>query len=429
METNYCDKQTYDEELAWEETAYADPAEAALSEVEEDAFSYADEDHTDEDDIPEESTDPGKGKRKKSAERIAREQRFLSIYEEYLHPTRKYSAYRIQCQLDDLYSLLYELNKSWAYRKAQSYKLAGFLDADGEDALAIGCIPLYDLLKNDRETNNYCTYPIPYYLKIAQRRAIDDYFRHEFGRLPPRKKPAESDPKEELPSGEEAPRRRKVPYTISIDAPISDDNGRYRGERLSEASVDPFANPQRPRWERDEKSNRLKMMFLQELMDYPNDPPKPLALMYGNVLFQLYKDYGGNDELSRMAKESTKVSSPEWAHQRMGRATLLQLGIYAERIVQKCFSNSLTWGTDFNQHMLERTADGSKRVWADIIYTKTYTEGNTSNWIESIMKSTITKCSRKMKDSPDLTEYAIETLGAKNKFRKALEKMEKEDCR
>ena len=90
---------------------------------------------------------------------------------------------------------------------------------------------------------------------------------------------------------------------------------------------------------------------------------------------------------------------------------------------------SLVWGSAFNQHMLERTVDGSKRVWADIVYTKTYTEGNTSNWIESIMKSTMIKCSRKMTDSPDLTEYAIETLSAKNKFRKALEKMEKEDCR
>lgn len=427
MKNKYYDEETYSEDLTQEDTSCEDPAEATLSEVDDDAYSYADEEHCDEDDIPEGSTEEGKCK--KSAERIAREKRFLSIYEEYFHPTKKHSAYRIQCQLDDLYSLLYELNKGWAYRKAKSYKLAGFLEADGEDALAIGCAPLYDLIKIDKETNNYCTYPIPHYLSIAQRRAIDDYFRPEFGRLPPRKKTSENNPNEDLVTGEEPPRRRKVPYTISIDAPISDDNGRYRGERLSEASVDPFANPQRPRWERDEKSNRLKLMFLQELMDYPSDPPKPLALMYGNILFQLYKDYGGNDTLAMMAKNSTKVSSPEWAHQRMGRATLLQLGIYAERIVQKCFSKSLSWGTAFNQHMMERTSDGSRRVWADIVYTKSYTEAHTSNWIESIMKSTINKCSRKMTSNPDLAEYAIETLGAKNKFRKALEKMEKEDCR
>ena len=157
--------------------------------------------------------------------------------------------------------------------------------------------------------------------------------------------------------------------------------------------------------------------------------PNPLALMYGNILFQLYKDYGGNDTLSQMAKKSTKVSSPEWAHLRMGNATLPQLGIYSERIVRQCFSKSLAWGDAFNLHMLGQMGDGSGRKWADIIYTKTYTEVNTSHWIESIMKSTAIKCSRKMAGSPDLAEYAMETFGARNMFRKALEKMEKEDRR
>ena len=61
MRHKHSDEQAYAEDLAREETDYADPAEAALSEVEEDAFSYADEDHTDEDDISEEHTEPGKG--------------------------------------------------------------------------------------------------------------------------------------------------------------------------------------------------------------------------------------------------------------------------------------------------------------------------------------------------------------------------------
>lgn len=428
MKKHYYDEPTQDEDLSWEDD-FADSAAVDLDKVDEDAFSYADEDHTDEDDVPEEPVEKGKGKRKKSPERLSREAEFLALYEEYMHPTKQYSAYRIQCQLDDLYLLLYKLNKGWAYSKAKSYKLAGFGDADGDDALSTGCAPVYDMLKEDRATGNYCPYPIGHYLRIAQNKAIDDYFRKQFGRLPSKKKPVDAAPGEDLPIIDETPRRRKVPIIVGIDDPISDDNSRTRGEGTVEISVDPFANPQRPRWERDEKATRLKLMFLRELMDYPNDPPKPLALMYGNILFQLYKDYGGNDDLSRMAKNSTKVSSPEWAHQRMGRATLLQLGVYAERIVQRCFSKSLTWGTAFNQHMLERTADGTRRVWADIVYTKNYTEDNTSNWIESIMKSTQKKCSRKMKDSPDLREYAIETLGAKNKFRKALEKMEKEDCR
>lgn len=429
MKNKYCDEQTYDEDLSCEDTVYENPAGEALSEVDEDAFSYADEDHTDEDDIPEEPAGVGKGKRKKSAERLALETRFLALYEEFMRPTQEYSEIQIEYQADDLYGMLYQLNRGWAYQKAKNYRLAGFSAAEGEFALAAGCEFIPSLLMEDRAAGKYCDYPINHYSKIVQNKAIDKYFRDEFGRLPPKKKSPEDESKGQSPSEEETERRRKVPYTISLDAPISDDNSRLFGERLNEASVDPFENLQRPRWERDDKSTRLIMLYLQELMEYPNEPQKPLALMYGNILFQLYKDYGGEDNLSMMAKRSKKVSSPEWAHQRMGRATLLQLGIYSERVVQKCFSKSLVWGDFFNQHMLERTADGSRRVWGDLVYTKTYTEANTSNWIESIFKSTMIKCVRKLKNNPDLAEYAIEVLGAKNKFRKALEKIEKEDCR
>lgn len=400
MKEHIYDDSTQDEDLSWEDDSYEDSVENALSEEDIDAFSYTDEEHTDEDDIQEQPAGKDKGKHQKSEEILSLEKEFLALYEEYIHPTKEYSECRVSWQLDDLCEKLMKLNRSWAYKTAQSYKQAGYDEADGDDALAVSIEYTYDLLRKDRATGNYCSYPIAHYLKISHYKTIDHYFR-----------------------------KLKLRHTISIDAPISGDDPRPVGEVLPGGIEEPFPGWGRSRQERDEKANRLKMMFLRELMDYPNDPPKPLALMYGNILFQLCKDYGGNDDLSMMAKSSTKVSSPEWAHQRMGRATLLQLGIESERIVQKCISKSLTWGTAFNQHMLERTADGSRRVWADIIYTKTYTEGNTSNWIESIMKSTINKCSRKMTGNPDLTEYAIETFGAKNTFRKALEKMEKEDRR
>ena len=391
--------QLYDDP-DWENPDRPEPADPDSFESDCDIFSYADEAHDDEYDLPEEPAEQGKGKRKKSAEMLLLENEFLALYEEYIHPTKEYSECRVSWQLDDLCAILMKLNRGWAYRTAQRYKLSGCDDADGEDALAISIEYIYLLLKEDRAAKNYCSYPIAHYLRIAHNKAIDNYFR-----------------------------KLKSQQNISLDAQRSEDDSSQLGEVLPEASHNPFANWVRPRWERDEKSSRLTVMFLRELMDYPDDPPKPLALMYGNVLFQLYKDYGGKDTLSTMAKKSTKVSSPEWAHQRMGMATLLQLGAYAERVVQKCFSNDLTWGSGFNQHMLERTADGSQRKWADIIYTQAYTLGNTSNWIESIMKSTMTKCSRKMADQPELREYAIETLGNGNKFRKALERMEKEDCR
>ena len=400
MRYKYSDEQAFDEDLELEDSAFDDSEKGRFLEDSADTSSYEDEDYTDEDDGQTEPAESSKGKRQKSAERLLLEKEFLDLYEEYMHPTKEYSERRISWQLDDLYAILMKLNRGWAYRTAQSYKLAGYVDADGEEALAVSGEYISAILKEDRATGNYCSYPIAHYLKISHFKTIDHYFR-----------------------------KLKLRNTISIDAPISGNDPRPIGTVIPGEEEEPFPGWRRSRQERDDKANRLKMMFLRELMDYPNDPPKPLALMYGNILFQLYKDYGGSDTLSMMAKNSTKVSSPEWAHQRMGRATLLQLGIYSERIIQKCFSKSLTWGPAFNQHMLERTSDGSRRVWADIVYTKTYTEDNTSNWIESIMKSTIKKCSRKMTDRPDLSEYAVETFGAKNQFRKALEKMEKEDRR
>ncbi len=399
MRNKYSDEQSFDEGLELRDIAFNDTDEGDLLETDPDTSSYEDEDYTDEDDCQAEPTGSNKGKRQKSAERLLLEKEFVDLYEEYMHPTKEYSERRISWQLDDLCNIFMKLNRGWAYRTAQSYKQSGYTDADGEEALAVSGEYISALLKEDRAAGNYCSYPIAHYLKISHNKTLDHYFR-----------------------------KLKLRNTISIDAPISSEDPRPIGTVIRDGDG-PFPGWGRSRQEKDENANRLKMMFLRELMDYPNDPPKPLALMYGNILFQLYKDYGGNDDLSMMAKNSTKVSSPEWAHQRMGRATLLQLGIYSERIIQKCFSKSLTWGSAFNQHMLERTYDGSRRVWADIVYTKTYTEDNTSNWIESIMKSTIKKCSRKMTDHPDLREYAVETFGAKNQFRKALEKMEKEDRR
>ena len=398
---------------------------AAEPEEDEEVYAYTDEEHTDASDIPEKSQKQGQSR--KSAERQELEARFLELYEEFMRPTKTYSAFRIQCQTDDLFQLLCRLNEGWAYRKAKSYKLAGFSDAEGEDALAVGCAPLYDLLKQDRAKGNYCDYPIGHYLRIAQNKAIDDYFRHEFGRLPGKKneEDGENKPEPEYPE----PRNRKSPYTVSLDEPWAHREGRYQGERLMEASVDPFAEFRRPRQERDDKANRLQKLFLRELMDYSGDPPQPLAVMYGKVLFQLYREYGGNDEFAQLAKKSQKVSSPQWAHRRMGNLTLRQLGDCAQKCVQRAVDKSLAWGGDFTEHMRERTEDGSAKKWADIVYTKTYTERNTSKWIESISASTEIRCSRKMKNSADLREYAIETLGSKNKFRKALEKMEEEERR
>ncbi len=72
--------------------------------------------------------------------------------------------------------------------------------------------------------------------------------------------------------------------------------------------------------------------------------------------------------------------------------------------------------------MFERTEDGSSLKWANIVYTETYTKDETSNWIESIRASAITKAARTIASNRDMLEYVLEVLGPKNIFRKEIEK-------
>ena len=137
MRYKYSDEQAFDEDLELEDSAFDDSEKGRFLEDSADTSSYEDEDYTDEDDGQTEPAESSKGKRQKSAERLLLEKEFLDLYEEYMHPTKEYSERRISWQLDDLYAILMKLNRGWAYRTAQSYKLAGYVDADGEEALAV----------------------------------------------------------------------------------------------------------------------------------------------------------------------------------------------------------------------------------------------------------------------------------------------------
>lgn len=393
-----------------------------FSEQIEDEYFDVDEDSADEEalwELPDTQTD---GKRKKSPERINREKEFVSLYEKYMHPAESLTAFQAQCLLDDMYLLLCELNMGWVHRRTVRYQSAGFSGVDAEIALSIGTAYVYDLLKQNKTAGKYLTYPVAYYLSVAQRRTIDGYFRKNFGRLPAKKKEA---PSAEVKVATEQKPRRKEPYLVSLEGMQTDKEDVYHSDRSVILSCDPFGTTHRPRVEVEDKSRKLSVLYLRELMDYPDEPQKPLALMYGSILFQLAKENSGGDELSKIAQKSSRISSASWAHQRMGKLTLVQLGKASQKIVQRVYHKSLSWGIPFTRHMMELVRDDADKKWADIVYTEAYTEPETSDWIESIFKSTMQKCARRLANDPELREFAIESLGHKNKLRKALEKIEK----
>lgn len=377
-----------------------------------DDYSYADREFTDEDDLPEKNG----ASREKSPERKRREAEFLALYNEYMHPTKKLSAFRTQCQQDDLYTLLTQLNSGWAHRKAARYAAAGFTRANAEDALSIGCFYALSKLLTDKTEGRFLDYPIAYYLRLAQNGAIDGYFRKEFSRLSAKKKNSDSEP--------DALRRRKEPYFVSIDGMDQDDNGNYHNDRNVELSYDPFAETRRPEQERRELAGELSGLFITELLNYKLEPQKPLAVMYGNILFQLAK-FRGRDSLSLAAQASAKVYSPAWAHERMEDRNLSQLGDFSEQALLRFFGRPLLWGPAFRQHMQQPGPSGAL-LWGELVYTETYSENQTSDWIESITKTIVQKCASQTARDRDKVEFVEETFSCRNKFRKALSKIEKE---
>lgn len=385
------------------------------NELDEDAISHIDAEDADDDDLL-----------KKSPERVNLEKKFLSCYEAYLHPTEPVSAFRTQCLLDDLYQILLNLNRGWVNRKATRYRAVGFSAVDEEEALSIGCSHAYEVIKINQAEGKEISNPLAYYLKVAQYKTIDNYFRANFGRLPPRKKDENGKYLEIDP--QEMAKHRKEAYTISLDQMQTDQNGLYRGDRNRILSTDPFASSRRPRWETDDKTGRLAMLYLSELMNYPYEPQKPLALMYGSVLFNLAKFRGGKDELSLAAKKSSKTNSPAWAHQKMGTQTLEALGEESARIVRQFYHSDLAWGQPFRENLQIPLADGTGRRCADIVYTQTYTSANTSNWIESIFESTMKKCAVRLAADPELRDYAEELLDPAAKVRKAMNKLKKKEA-
>ncbi len=381
----------------------------------------------DEDYLYEEPFSGQTGKSPEDPEQEAQKRTFVELYNAYMHPPKPLSAFRAQCLLDDMYSQLPKLFAGWVFRYAAVYHRIGCKDVDPLIACSVGCQYAYEQIKQDKSNNICREYPVSFYLTVARNRSIDHYFaKTPFGRLPRRKKDGTFDEKEIQKRLE----NMKGILEVSMDGMLMDEDGVYHDDRDTTFSTNPFEQMCLSRRMNDARTNSLSMLLLKELMNYPDEPQKPLALMYGRILFQLAKEYGGHDAISKAAQKSKKDSSPAWAHQRMGKLTLEELGDKSEQVVQQCYDKTLVWGNHFRQYMLRSLADGTNRTWSEIVYTESYTEGQTSNWIESISNSMTEKCARKLFSDPDLRDIAEEKLSAEGKLRKTIEKIEKKEaCR
>lgn len=342
------------------------------------------------------------------------EKAFLKLYTEYMKPSSSMSEFQEECLLSDLIAKLRDRSVTWAKYKVARFVSAG-LRADEEDCLQELCIVAFHQLVNDKAAGKVRPHPLGSYICSTRKRTIDSYFREKFISFDPESgKPIESS------------RSEKERPTYFIDDLNGNGENNFPDDRNPILSTNPFTNEKRSTWERKQLSRKLATIYLSKLMDYSGEPQKPLAVMYGSVLYQLAKVMDESDKLSKEAAKSSTLSSKEWAFKRMGNHTLSELGIESGAIVERYYASNLDWGEAFHNHMLERTEDGKEFVWADIIYTKAYTKAQTSDWIESIRMSSIIKAARVVVHDPEMLEYIQETLSMRNQFRKELSKLKRE---
>ena len=380
--------------------------------------------HSDDDD-KEISTAASSGRRKKSPERIAKEKQFMILYEELMRPTKALSARQEEYLLADLYSLLRYLNTGWAYRKAERYRKL-FPNVDEDVALSIGIEYAHTQLIEDKINNVYYPYALAHYLRIAQNKAIDKYFRTEFGRIYKDKGTGEWTVSE---TTRKRSTQKQPPYVIYLEDMMTDADGTFHDDRNIAVSCDPFGDVRRPAWQRDTISQRIALAYLKCVLDYDDEPQKALALMYGSILFQIAREIESDDPLVVAAKQSKVLTSTKWAFLKMGDAELSELGDESEDVVTQYYGLRLYWGSFFRRKMREYPVHNSQQKWGDIVYTKNYSRDDTSNWIESIGDSMTIKAAHIVHESRELREYILDSLAPHNRLRIAMEKLRKETCR
>lgn len=369
-----------------------------------------------------------------SAERKERVQRYLKLYLKYMHPEKPLSSKQEQYLLDDLIESIRVLCSPWATATAK--RRSAYRSGDEEDGMQLGCIAVYEALQRDKATGTLRQYPLAYYQTFFRNRTID-YFRTIYGTVP------KSD------SGK--PRRvQKVYPDLSIEA-IAEWENESQMDRLAILSVNPYEEKRDQAYYAD-LSSRILLLYYRELMNYSFEPQKPIILMYGRVLFQLSKklhcecsilhpdswDADRHCKLIEQAAASTKLSSTDWAYEKMGIQNLEYLGNESEKILQLHVDPSLLWGSEFRRKMTEPAAYNARyeenghileqsQTWGQLIFTQTFPDWKKANhWITDINKSTIEKASRALIKDRELSEFILSETGTDNLMRLTLKKQAKE---
>ena len=237
-------------------------------------------------------------------------------------------------------------------------------------------------------------------------------------------------------------RENKDRTLLSLDELNTDQNGKIR-DRFG-ANDEPTDEDRQLSAEKGDLSRRLLEIYLRTMLDYRNDPQKPLGLCFGRILYQLEMLYNPDEielaGIKKAAKDKRKkisdydkmlyafwdVQSPatatslSWAARKMDSKNLGMLSIESQNSLQAYFNPSLKWGKNFLARLQVPSPYKDGIAWKYVIYTDEFTPKQTSDWTESIHRS-VFNASLEVVESDSL--LLDEVLGSDLPFKTMMEKV------
>ncbi len=197
--------------------------------------------------------------------------------------------------------------------------------------------------------------------------------------------------------------QKQYGFVDSLDRDISEDGdtlGNFVGD--SSAGSTPASH-----YEEQIRQNLLRTLFLmycQSLTEKPV-PPRGLALYYAQVAPHLLHVLEEEDTIL-----DSKLSSPKWAHQKMGRYTISQLSDRSEQELEHYISPALAWCAAFRQQLTDPIPlPGQKQptTLGDLIYTDAYTQKQTGHMADYMHQQIMQELARRIQQDEHLTSMVV----------------------
>lgn len=330
-------------------------------------------------------------------------------------------------RLDDLFQLLTERHASGVF-SIVSYH-SKYTSGDELVAMQMGHTAVMELLNKDR-TSATVREGITAYIKTIYRNQAREFLRTVYG-YACRKEPETgelADPLDPVVQARHPRKTKAAHYTeISLDGMATDSNGNNHQDRQKEIAGNPILDRLKIQ-ERNRRAHEKLTIYYQELLNYPGEPQKPIAVLYARSLYQIEKRFSP-DEIEETAhavmkrkrwhdnenncicaaveaQELAVDTSVKWGLQKMGDDKLGVLGERAILSLKKYYDSGLHWGSPYLECLHKPSPYNNHTIWSGLVYTATFSTAKISHWATDIHKEVVKRVSRVL-DDPDSANKSI----------------------